>query len=245
MRLRVGVLAFAAFSVALLVAPEADAQRRRRRDDGPATGQLLVQVQQEGAEILVDEAPVGISPMEALELPPGSHTLRVRLPGYSEYTEVVTITRGRTEEVPVELFPISQILSLTTVPEGARVFVDGNFMGETPLELELVEGDHSLRLTLRGYEESIRQVSARAGTRDSLELALVSLPDDVLAAAAAADQPAEWYEEPWPWLAIGGGALAIAAIVVIVVIATSTGGERVDDICAQVMGGCDTIFEPF
>ena len=88
------------------------------------------------------------------------------------------------------------------------------------------------------------EVSARAGTREELELSLEALPADQLPIEGPPRQP-EWYEEPWPWLAIGGGALAIAAVVVIVVVATSSGGERVDDICAQVMGGCDTIFVPF
>ena len=50
---------------------DADAQRRRRRrqPEPPANGTLVVQSQVDGAEVLVDEATVGFTPLDPLELP--------------------------------------------------------------------------------------------------------------------------------------------------------------------------------
>ncbi len=240
-----GVAWASIFAIAIACAlPSVGVAQRRRdrdRDRGPARGTLVVTCPQAGAEVLVDEALVGTTPIDALELDAGSHTLRVRLPGYSEYTDVVTITRGDTAEVAVELFALSEVLHVVSDPPGARVFVDGNFMGETPVEVELLEGAHSLRLTLRGYHEIIRELAATAGAREEVSLTLEALPASALGEDGTPRQP-EWYEEPVTWIAVGGGALAIAAIVVIVVIATSATGETVQGLCGQM---CDTLYRPW
>jgi hypothetical protein len=169
----VATLAWAALSAPV------DAQRRRR-GRAPAEGTLVVQGTQPGAEVLVDDQLVGTTPLDPVTLAPGSHTLRVRLPGYTEYTDVVSIASGRPTEVAVDLFPLSQVLAVTTEPPGAHVYVDGNFMGESPVEFDLLEGTHSLRVTSRGFEEAIREVEARAGSREEINLQLVALPEGSL-----------------------------------------------------------------
>lgn len=212
----------------------AEAQRRRGRDRAePRQGTLVVQGSQPGAEVLVDEQPVGQTPLEPLSLAPGSHTLRVRLPGYTEYTDVFRIEPGQATEVAVDLIALSQVLSVVTEPPGGHVYIDGNFMGEAPVEFDLLEGAHSLRITSRGYEETIREIEARAGSREELRIDLVALPEGALD-----DTPhvTQWYEEPVTWIAVGGGAVAIAvtiAIVAVVVGGSST--SQLDQFCAP---GC-------
>src|SRR5690606_8480670 len=92
-----------------------------------------------------------------------------------------------------------------------------------------------VRVTQRGYRDVIREVTARAGTREELRLDLEALP-----AEALSDTPdtTEWYEEPVTWIAIGGGAVAIAvAITVIAVVASDSSQSDLDGFCAQP-GGC-------
>jgi hypothetical protein len=231
-------IGFIAASVFLLTATHAGAQRRRggrERSEAlaPSEGTLVVQATQEGAEVFVDEERVGTTPIEPLRLAPGAHTLRVRLPGYTEYSDVVHVVAGQVTEVPVDLFPLAHVLSIVTEPAGARVFVDGNFMGETPVEVDLLEGTHSIRLTLRGYEDAIREVQARAGNREELRVELVPLPPGALERS----ERTEWYEEPVTWIAIGGGAVAVAVAIVILSVTTSSGPSQIDQFCA-LPGGC-------
>lgn len=229
------VLTFAILAWASLGA-HAHAQRRRRDRDrepqAPGGGTLVIQSSQDGAEVFVDEQPVGTTPLEPLSLAPGSHTLRVRLPGYTEHTDVVRIDPGQRTEVPVDLLPLSQVLSVVTDPPGAHVYVDGTFMGETPVEFDMLEGQHSVRVVLRDYEEAIRQVEARAGSRDELAIELTPLPEDQRVGAVHETQ---WYEEPVTWIAVGGGAAAVAITIAIVVVATSSSASQVDEFCAP---GC-------
>ena len=230
-RAAVGVT-IAALAWASLSTP-AEAQRRRGRGRAPAEGTLVVQGSQPGAEVFVDEQPVGTTPLEPLSLAPGSHTLRVRLPGYTEHTDVFRIEPGQPTEVTVDLIALSEVLSVVTEPPGAHVYVDGNFMGESPVEFDLLEGTHSLRVTSRGYEEVIREIEARAGRREEVSLELVALPEGELESGPHVTQ---WYEEPVTWIAVGGGAVAIAVVIAVVAVVTSSSSTtQLDQFCAP---GC-------
>jgi hypothetical protein len=227
----------------VLAPSSADAQRRRRTPDPEppptsATGTLTVTVVQEGAEVYIDEALMGTSPIAPQTLSPGAHTLRVRMPGHSEYSDVITVERGATVDVPVELFALAEALSVTTDPPGGHVFVDGNFAGETPVEIDLADGHHSVRITLHGYEEVVRELDAESGRREQLEVTMTPLSADAL-------RGAEWYEEPVTWIGIGAGVAAVVVIVVVVaVFATQTTPSQIDAFCSGP-SSCVRVDAPF
>jgi hypothetical protein len=232
-----------ALSMWLAFAGAAEAQRRRHTPEEPpppvaTTGTLTVTVVQEGAEVYVDEQLVGTSPVAPQTLPPGTHTVRVRMPGFSEYSDVITVERGGVADMPVELFALSEALSITSTPTGAHVFVDGNFMGQTPVDVDLQDGTHSVRVTLHGYEEVVQEITATSGRREDLALTMTALSEDQL-------RGAQWYEEPLTWI-IAGSVVAVAVIVtVIVVVATQgSGGSQLDAFCGQA-GGCVRVDTPF
>ena len=232
-RLALPVALLVVVTSTLALADPAHAQRRRRV--APAQGTLVLETTQEGAEVFVDDQPVGATPLEPIELAPGTHTLRVRLPGHTEYTDVVQITPGQATQVPVDLIPLSQVLAVTTAPPGAHVYVDDDFMGETPVELDVLEGTRTLRIVLRGYREVIREIEARAGSREELQLELEALPADAL---ALGPDTTEWYEEPVTWIAIGGGAVALAVVIAVVAVVTSGSGTSQLDLFCMQEGGC-------
>jgi hypothetical protein len=114
MRALSAVCAFLAATLAmqLALAPtELHAQRRRGRDTArqqPAAQptRLVFDMLPDGAEVLVDEATVGVGPLGPVDTTPGEHTVRVRLQGFTEYTDVVNIERGQELHVPVDLIPL-------------------------------------------------------------------------------------------------------------------------------------------
>ena len=185
------------------------------------------------AEILVDEEVVGTTPLEnPLELSAGSHTVRVRRPGYTEFTEVVEIRRGRESSLDADMLALSFALTVQSTPEGARVFINEDYRGDTPLEVELLDGDYQLRLTAPGFHEVTREITARSGGNDTYNLTLEELPPDV----------PEWYEDPLLWVGIGAGVLVAAAAVIVGVVLYNdslTGGG--DEFCNQSASGCDLI----
>jgi hypothetical protein len=207
----------------LLVSSTAAAQR---------PGTLVIEGDYEGAEVFVDAEQVGTLPMDPLELDPGNHTIRVSRGGFTEFTDVFRIRPRMETVVVVEMMAISMALTVTTAPEGVQVFVDGEYAGETPLELELDEGEHSIRLKKFGYHDMVQQVQAVAGQDDSLELALEALPQEELEALTT-PPPTPWYGKPWVWAVIGGGVVAAALVAVIVFVATRPQDTRVQEFCAM------------
>src|SRR5690606_10125009 len=101
---------------------------------------------------------------------------------------------------------------------GARVFVDGRYTGQTPVDLDLVVGRRSLRLQREGYRDVVRRVEARAGDTDRWTVQLVPLPREELERQRGVSP---WYEEPVTWVLVGAAALVVAAGVVALVSLTA------------------------
>jgi hypothetical protein len=111
-----------------------------------ANGELMVQSRPAAARVIIDGEERGITPFSA-ELPPGSHILEVRV-GRSEPRVIpVLIRAGVQSGLYVELQSVSVVgaLDVRSDPPKARVTIDGQYRGETPLMLrDLPPGDHEV-----------------------------------------------------------------------------------------------------
>jgi len=54
-------------------------------------------------------------------------------------------------------------VSITSVPDGADIEIDGSFVGNTPSTAELVAGDHTVSIKLPGYKTWERKMKAGGG----------------------------------------------------------------------------------
>lgn len=126
------------------------------------------------AEVFIDGNPRGTSPLQALELSPGTHQLLLRAPRYQAHEAQLQIEGGGVEQtLRVELKPGWAPVSLDSRPAGAEILVDGQSMGRTPQTLELGAGVHELKLQLAGYatwRDSIQVIA-----NESLQLPTVTL----------------------------------------------------------------------
>lgn len=55
-------------------------------------------------------------------------------------------------------------ISITSVPPGADLEVDGKFIGNTPSSMNLVSGDHAIKVTKNGYKTWERNLTASGGS---------------------------------------------------------------------------------
>jgi eukaryotic-like serine/threonine-protein kinase len=103
---------------------------------------------------------------------------------------------GRTEPAPaqaaVEAPPASPVLTIETDPPGARLMVDGEDVGRSPLSLDtLALGEHRVAASLEGRLPAQRQVKlAHPGERAMVVLALAAEPEP------AAPEPAAPEKDP-------------------------------------------------
>ncbi len=63
-------------------------------------------------------------------------------------------------------------VAVSTTPEGAEVYVDGSFYGNSPVTLKLKPGKHTVKVQMSGYKEWSREVSTDAGAEARLNAAL-------------------------------------------------------------------------
>ncbi len=132
-------------------------------------GRLHLTASVAGAEVLVDGESLGTTPIEPLELPPGVREVTVRAERHRDFTASVTVAGGGADQsLDAELEPRWAEVTIASEPTGARVRVDGEELGTTPLQAEVLEGGRDLSLTLGGYKPHRRRLDVVAGEPQAL-----------------------------------------------------------------------------
>lgn len=112
----------------------------------------LTLITQPAAEVFIDGAPRGSTPMPALELAAGTHQLTLRAPRYQAHQAELKIEGGGVAQtLKVELVPGWAAVTVRSKPAGAEILVDGQPQGRTPQTLELGAGAHAIDLRLSGF----------------------------------------------------------------------------------------------
>ncbi|MCA9563318.1 MAG: PEGA domain-containing protein [Myxococcales bacterium] len=164
----------------------------------------------DGATVSVDGEPVSTTPMlEPVIVEPGTHTVRVSLPGFVTYEEVVEFGNFDDVLLEVDLLPFGGIVRVVTPEPGATVFVDDNFVGLTPFEGEVRIGEHRFRVSRDQHEDWFATETIAAGEEYLLEALLVPLPEET---QIIITESTPFYREWWFWsgaaVLIGGGIAA-------------------------------------
>jgi len=117
----------------------------------------------EGAEIVIDGVPSGVTPQAPLELSPGEHEVRIRSERYEEAVRSVSIEGGgAVQSLDIELIPRWARIGINSRPAGAGIRVDGAEVGTTPATVELIEGTYKIELTLAGHKRHSRRLEVVA-----------------------------------------------------------------------------------
>lgn len=137
-----------------------------------------ISVNLDGADVRVDGAPVGVSPLESpLVLTPGTHHLEVSLVDHDTVRRELELTSGATRTVSVALEETKASLSIATRPEGAEVLLNGERIGTTPLEapLEVAAGVFGVTVQKPGYHLVAQRIELRPGQVQALRFDLPPL----------------------------------------------------------------------
>lgn len=106
---------------------------------------------------------------------PGTHSLRLAQTGYNDYSTPVTVYSNSQASISAVLTPSGGIptitpapgygtLSVSSDPAGASIYIDNAYTGYTPATLTTVpSGQHTVMLTLDGYQNYVTNVNVAAG----------------------------------------------------------------------------------
>lgn len=109
-----------------------------------------------GARIILNGKPTGFRTPTSFPVSPGEHRVTISLAGHRNADLLVRLEPGETRQFGARLTPLaSGALHVTSQPEGALIFVDGDPVDRrTPAVIEnLVIGTHTVELRQDGYED--------------------------------------------------------------------------------------------
>jgi formylglycine-generating enzyme required for sulfatase activity len=105
------------------------------------------------ATVSIDGEILGTTPLEDLEVSPGEHRITVEADRYAPMALDVEVRGlGERQSIVAELSPLWADVSIGSRPQGARVLLDGGFIGQTPLDAEILEGSYELTLERSGFD---------------------------------------------------------------------------------------------
>ncbi len=154
---------------------------RRAAAERPLTGQVLLEIDEDDARVLFDGEEVGVSPIGTIAMRPGKYRVNVAKSGYLPWEEELTVEAGETVERSIGLEPAAGGRATTTGrlllsidPPGARVVVDGQLVGVSPLrDLDLPSGALTVRVDRKGYLGETHTVDLPANGQATLRVSLV------------------------------------------------------------------------
>lgn len=123
-------------------------------------------VQPSGARLKLNGDDPVPTPVRLRDLKPGEYNYKLEAPGHEPETGTFTFAKGKNLLFNVRLKSTAGLVEVLSRPVGARVFVDGESKGVTPLELENVPlGAHNVRLEMPDHATVFRTFDNSDGSK--------------------------------------------------------------------------------
>lgn len=137
----------------------------------PKAATLILATNVPAADVAIDDTPKGKTDasgnLTLTGLSPASRTMKISKEGYQEKLDLLSLKPGETVKLQVTLAAAAArpaVLSISSLPEKADVYIDDEYKGSTPLNDVRVEpGTRRIRIRKDGYREAQRSVELRAG----------------------------------------------------------------------------------
>lgn len=186
------------------------------------TGRLSLVTTPPEAKVYLGTKLLGRTPLKEVQIPVGSHELRVKLMGYKEQKVKVEVRKDLPAALALNMTslvkaPARGRLVVRSRPPGAQVRMDDRPLGKTPLSREVHAGEPRLTVELKGYRPISRLVRVPGGGTAEVELVLnreargqaVVTVTPPMKAPTPPPGPKK-RRRLWTWVAAGGAVVAAA-----------------------------------
>ena len=128
------------------------------------SGVIEVTSDPEGAEVTVNGQPRGTTPVTVRDVPKGRTTVTLKKHGFDEETREITMVAGDSQTLFVKMNGLPGTMSLSSVPDGARFYVNDQPHGKGPISLtNLKPGEYTIRVEKDGFATATKTVSLENG----------------------------------------------------------------------------------
>jgi len=130
----------------------------------PLPGHLKVDVADVNqANVFIDDTEQGDAPITLESLDAGVHRIRVEAERYFPYEEDIEIEgKDKTQELNIKLTPAWAKIEFVTNPEEAEILINDDSIARTPASIELIEGNHVVRIKKSGFKDWQKNISVVA-----------------------------------------------------------------------------------
>ncbi|MBW7841695.1 MAG: serine/threonine protein kinase [Ignavibacterium sp.] len=132
------------------------------------------------ADIMLNQKSIGVSPIKDFKLESaGEISLSVAKDGFISVDTTIVIEAGRNENISFNLNPVQkERISITTNPSGAKLFVDGNPVNNSPIEnYSITSGRHNIRVEKAGFNTLDTEIDVRKESSKQFNFTLTKDPD--------------------------------------------------------------------
>ena len=117
------------------------------------------------ADIYIDGRHYGQTPKVISDLIIGKYELKLTKQGYATLINSINIIEGETLKIN-ETLQEGKEISITTGQNGDKIYVDDNYMGESPLIVNLDYGNHEVK-AMRGDRNATRNIDVKVDGGDT------------------------------------------------------------------------------
>jgi len=134
---------------------------------------IYVQSNPSGVKAVLDNRPDSVCETPCLILAlPGPHILSLTLANYEKEIRPIKVTDARVDVPLITMHPNGGTLMISTVPQGANIWVDGRMQGSlTPAQISLPSGSYSIKVELNQMQK-IQKVDVSNGNTKYLKILL-------------------------------------------------------------------------
>lgn len=139
------------------------------------SGEVTIVSDPAGANIVVDGIERGVTPLTVSGISRGKMRVRLSMAGYRDVLRELNVSAGSKLDLSVKMEEIPGGLTVTSVPAGARIYVDGVARGKAPVYLDEVKpGRHAIMAQLDGHSDVVKDVVVVRGETLNAEMRLAS-----------------------------------------------------------------------
>ena len=138
-----------------------------------SSGTINVITDPAGAEVTVNGVSQGVAPVEVEQVPKGRAVVKFHLDGFADEVRELSVNAGDVQTLSVSLRALPGTIHLSSVPAGARFYVNDEPRGTSPLTLANIKpGSYDVRAELEGYGTISKYISIDNGGSTNVEFRL-------------------------------------------------------------------------
>lgn len=163
----------------------------------PVTGTLIIKTIPTDAQVYIDSKAISSGD---LKLPiKDIYTIRVEHPDYFSQEKQIKLISKEADIVEISLTAKPSFVSISSLPQGADVYVGGTRIGVTPLlNAQVSEGESILTLMKEGYEKELVKIEMKANRNlDTVNVELRKRPSEEVLQEQADQEELERFQKSW------------------------------------------------